>query len=92
MNEKEDILADTTKIKSIWRLLWKTICKQNGQSERNGNILETTNYQGQIRKIEIMNRPITYKEIEIVVKEYLSQGKFMTNCFQWCTFIKHWKN
>ena len=35
-NEKGDITTDSTEIPRIMRLLWETVCQQNGQPGRKG--------------------------------------------------------
>ena len=51
------------------RILWKTIQQQTGKSGRNGQIpsnIQTTKLKQE--EIENLNRPITSKEIELVIK------------------------
>ena len=68
-NENVEITTEHRNTKDHKKLLWTTICKQNGQPGRNEQILrEVQPLTTEPGRVENMNRPITSIEIETGIK------------------------
>ena len=87
--KKEKLQLTPQKYKGSQRLLQATVCQENGQPGRNGQILRKVQpSKTKPGRIENMSRPITSNEIETVVKIF-QQTKVLDQMTSQVNSIKH---